>query len=273
MNKRYFQWLSGDNIGKVVEFNRVEEDEDMMFFVFINSDGMEERCNVDFIADIKEKNPIGKYMVEVSDPNNIWHFQETYVGGQEERWEKNEKGQLVCVAPAIPGKRKVVPIPPKPSLDRFGIEYKPTTAATATTNNTAIENDNSIMTTGYVDARTDEERQRDNELYKTATITTSDSTIGVNSYIEYNDIKNENKFDYSNDPVVILAKNAKKHNANIDMQIEISLPSKSLYTMIKNDFENGTETFFDYIISSIDVNSIKDAIRESLKNAYENSEQ
>lgn len=270
MNKRYFQWLSGDNIGKVVEFNRVEEDEDMMFFVFTNSDGMEERCNVDFIADIKEKNPIGKYMVEVSDPNNIWHFQETYVGGQEERWEKNEKGQLVCVAPAIPGKRKVVPIPPKPSLDRFGIDYKPA----STTNNTVIENDKSIMTTGYVDARTDEERQRDNELYQTAVITTSASTfVDTGNYIEYNEIKNENKFENSNDPVVILAKNAKKHDANIDMQLEISLPSKSLYTMIKNDFENGTETFFDYIISSIDINSIKDAIRESLKNAYENSEQ
>ena len=183
MNKRYFQWLSGDNIGKVVEFNRVEEDEDMMFFVFTNSDGMEERCNVDFIADIKEKNPIGKYMIEVSDPNNIWHFQETYVGGQEERWEKNEKGQLVCVAPAIPGKRKVVPIPPKPSLDRFGIEYKP--VSKTVTNNPVIEKDNSIMTSGYVDARTDEERQRDNELSKTAIVTTSNSTIDLVNYIDY----------------------------------------------------------------------------------------
>lgn len=242
MNKRYFQWITGENIGKVVEFTNIEEEDNLIFFQF--NDGT--RCNVDLIADIKEKNPSGKYMAEVSGPDNIWKFEEKLIGGQEERWEQDQNGVLQCVVPYIEPKKISVPIPPKPSLDRFGIN-----------NSTNVtETDNSSV--NYYDTRTEEERNISKSIL---TITTSASTL---------DYKTSN---YENDPVIILAKNAKKHDVNIDMQLKISLPSKSLFNMIQTDFENGTDTFINYMIDSIDINTIKDALKESLLNAYLNNEE
>ena len=54
----------------------------------------------------------------------------------------------------------------------------------------------------------------------------------------------------------------------IEMELNVSLPSKSLFNVIKESFENGDEKLLDYIVQDIDVSSIKEAIRASLSNMY-----
>lgn len=232
---RYFQWISGNELGKIVKLIRYEEEDGIYFLVF-DDNGNEERCNMDLIADKSEKNPIGKYMIELEDPNNPWTFKEEIVGGQEERWEKNEAGELVCVVPKLEGVKKIIPIPPKPNLAKFG--FTESENITDTYNN---ESNTSIST----------------EIIPEQSIQQNNSN---NPIIETN-------------PLEVLMCNAKKHLTNINMDIEITVPSKSLYNLIINEFDDKySDLFFDYIINNIDINAIKNALKMGLKNAFSQSD-
>lgn len=232
---RYFQWISGNELGKIVKLIRYEEDDGLYFLVF-DDNGNEERCNMDLIADKSEKNPIGKYMIELEDPNNPWTFKEEIVGGQEERWEKNEAGELVCVVPKLEGVKKIIPIPPKPNLAKFGFT----------------------------------ESENITDTYNNESNTSISTEIIPEQPAQHN---NSNNIITETNPLEVLMCNAKKHLTNINMDIEITVPSKSLYNLIINEFDDKySDLFFDYIINNIDINVIKNALKTGLKNAFSQSD-
>jgi hypothetical protein len=71
-----------------------------------------------------------------------------------------------------------------------------------------------------------------------------------------------------NDPVKILAKTCKKRDTDIDLTISIKLPSKAVYDIAADEFENGGDKFIDCLIEGVDVNSIISALRNALVEAY-----
>ena len=75
----------------------------------------------------------------------------------------------------------------------------------------------------------------------------------------------------TNDPVYILVNTCKKHDTEISMTININLPSKSTYEFAKAEFENGAEKFIEILKDTIDFNVISDAIKNVLKETYENN--
>jgi len=115
-DNRFFQYLAGDRKGEIVIFDKIEEDEGIMYVCFKDK----ARCNEEFILPLNQKDATGKIMAEIESPNNCWHFKDEWVGRQEEIWELNAEQERVCVQPFIQGRKVIRLIPPRSSIAKFG---------------------------------------------------------------------------------------------------------------------------------------------------------
>lgn len=113
---RYFQFLAGPRNGEVVIFDKVVEEDGMIFVCF--KDGS--RCNESLILPLDSTDYQNQLMAEVDSPSNLWVIETIWVGREEEKWEQGSNGELHCVQPFIEGKRKIIPHPPKKTKSRFG---------------------------------------------------------------------------------------------------------------------------------------------------------
>ena len=77
------------------------------------------------------------------------------------------------------------------------------------------------------------------------------------------------KEDHLNDPVWITLEKSKKIDTEISMNLIISLPSKSLFNVMKESFEDGAKKSIKYIINNIDNTKIKEGLEQALFKAYE----
>jgi hypothetical protein len=75
-----------------------------------------------------------------------------------------------------------------------------------------------------------------------------------------------------NDPVYILMSKSKKIDTDIQMTLTIALPSKSLYNLAKESFEDGGSKVIEYIIENITIKEIKEALKVAIADMYENVE-
>ncbi len=112
-DQRFFQYIDGESKGEVVLFDKIAEEDGMVFVEF--KDGR--RCNEELILPLNDPNK-NKFhlMAEVSDSNNIWTFKTEWVGRKEERWSEPEDrpdGKQVCIQPFEEGKKREIPIPPQ----------------------------------------------------------------------------------------------------------------------------------------------------------------
>jgi len=64
---------------------------------------------------------------------------------------------------------------------------------------------------------------------------------------------------------------SKKIDQIIEMELNISLPSISLFNVITESFDGGADKLIEYIIQDINVDAIKDAIKNSLRIMYNSS--
>ena len=78
-----------------------------------------------------------------------------------------------------------------------------------------------------------------------------------------------NKIDIG-DPVNIMLNKSKKIDTEINMDLTIALPSKELYNIIKENFEDGDIKILEYIINNLNIDEIKTSLKTGLKNMYEN---
>lgn len=74
---------------------------------------------------------------------------------------------------------------------------------------------------------------------------------------------------YENDPIFILIEKCKKKEAQINISVNAALPGKSIYNLIKDEYdEEDLSTFFDILIDNLDTQIIKDSIKKALVEAY-----
>jgi len=71
-----------------------------------------------------------------------------------------------------------------------------------------------------------------------------------------------------NDPVWLMMDKAKKFDTDVEMSVTISLPTKSLYEVAKESFEEGGEKVIEYIINNLDNQKLKDSLKMALREAY-----
>jgi hypothetical protein len=134
--KRFFQYLGGERLGEVVIFDKVEEEDGQIFIVF--KDGS--RCDETLIIPLNQRTYSSELLAEVENPQNIWTFKEEWIGRQEEKYDLNSAGEKVCVLPFLPGRKKITPIPPKPTTSRFGKIDKSTNISSQNNITSAEEN-------------------------------------------------------------------------------------------------------------------------------------
>lgn len=225
---RYFQWLASERKGEIVIFDKIETEDGLVFINF--KDGS--RINEELVAQINEKDASGKFMAEIDSPNNVWKFEESYVGREEERWETNADGEKVCVQPFVEGRKTVKLIPPRPTAPKKSNFGTIDSAVPEISNN--IPNLN-ITTLPQKSAALDDK------------IT-------------------------SMDPVYLTLSKAKKVDTTMDIELTLSLPSIDLYRVLKESFDNGEENILSYIVDNIDTTDIKEAIKESLRVMYNQNE-
>jgi len=204
-DKRFFQFLAGERREEIVIFDKIEQEDDVIYVTF--TDGS--RVNEEFIQDIGVRMYQDKYMAEIEDPSNPWTFETKYTGRQEERTAKDADGKIVIVQPFIEGKKKIIPKPPKKLKSSFG---------------------------------------KINEVSET--------------------VKPVEKKVITDNPVWLMLDKAKKFDTKVDLAITLSLPSKSLYDVANESFDNGGNDVIDYIINHITDTKIKDSLKAALQDAY-----
>lgn len=259
--KRYFQWLVGDDRGKVVELIDITQEDGEYFFNF--DDG--ESCNMSYIcpATNDKKRLVNKAMVEVPGPHNAWRFEEIKMGT------------------FTTAEHEVIDVPPLQDIVGMNGDNSLDKSALGTMNLIPPKN-NPIKGMPLPDIRDylrDEPKPK-REVAANVGVTVHDNTIDhaiINNLAE--DLNPEPRVFTpptrqtvdETDPVHILVKTCKKHESSVDLKISLSLPSISTYNFAKSEFEDGDKKFIDAIANSISVDTVMDALKDALRTAYENS--
>ena len=257
--KRYFQWLVGDDRGKVVELIDITQEDGEYFFNF--DDG--ESCNMSYIcpATNDKKRLVNKAMVEVPSPHNAWRFEEIKMGT------------------FTTAEHEVIDVPPLQDIVGMNGDNSLDKSALGTMNLIPPKN-NPIKGMPLPDIRDylrDEPKPK-REVAANVGVTVHDNTIDhaiINNLAEdpepriFTPPTRQQTVDET-DPVHILVKTCKKHESSVDLKISLSLPSISTYNFAKSEFEDGDNKFIDAIANSISVDTVMDALKDALRTAYEN---
>lgn len=259
--KRYFQWLVGDDQGKVVELIDITQEDGEYFYNF--DDG--ESCNMSYVcAATTDKNMLkGKAMVEVPGPYNAWKFEEIKAGSfttaenehivvppLEDILGQDKDGNLssaVGTKKIIPPKSNPIKGMPLPSVQDYLRRPK----------EEKLPQSSGVIVTIKNDLEEEQVKEPVKEVVKTP------------AHIE--EEKREEKKPIINeyDPVYILLETCKKHDTEISMTVNISLPSKSTYNFAKSELSGGGEKFIEMLVSTLDIKEIEKSLKTALKEAYE----
>ena len=252
--KRYFQWLDGDLAGSVEVLKNITQEEDEYFYNFES----DESCNLRFIGKITGNvgDLKGKAMVEIISPNDPWIAEtittkrvqvmdenagETYVDAPplEDITGASGSGANLDIAESKLGQKKFRaprykgPYFDLPSIDEY------------------MKNDDPVQIAAPVQAAPVQQVIQPVIPVETPKISAVSET----------------------DPVRILAKTCKKHSTEINLTININLPSKAIYNIAESEFENGGKNFVDCLVEDIDIKEIVRSISDALKTAYASVEE
>ena len=76
--------------------------------------------------------------------------------------------------------------------------------------------------------------------------------------------------DMSGSPVYNIVSKCKKRHVDMPLTIGLDIPGKTIYTLIKEEYEDGClNDFFDIIINDLSIDDIRKALREALERSYE----
>jgi hypothetical protein len=239
MEQRYFQWLAGDRRGEILVFNDIIEEDGIQYLTF--KDGS--RINSEFVAEINQKSVDGKLMAEIENPRNAWGFKELSSPDDKPRIEQDWESQTKYEVPTadelahadLTGQSGVVkPVPKKKKIEL--IPPRPTKnkfGKLATSDDMSEKYNDTITTQPKVEQ------------------TTPQKSTGS-----------------SDDPVYIMMEKAKKIDTEVDMSLTISLPSKHLFDVVRDSFDDGDSKALEYIIENIDITEIKEALKAGIKAMY-----
>lgn len=231
----YFQWVNGPKIGNIVKYVGTEIDDGEMYVKF--EDGS--RCNRNYISLLNDSNIENKQVAHISSPENAWNVYYEDIPEIKERYEIDGEGIQQCVQPYIPGRKIKRATPPKfyhvKEIKQFDVEED-------------YGEDKPIL------APIKQESPKDKpQIIK-------ESVIETNKH---------NKHEKSTDnPVHLLCEKCKKVSCELETNMEIFIPTKALYDIAEDSFDNGGEHFINYIMDNLDMDIIKEQIKKSIEELY-----
>lgn len=242
--QRFFQWLVGERKGEILVFDTVVEEDGMIFIVF--KDGS--RINEEFVMNLNETDVSNRMMAEIENPSKCWTFKEIQGIDDKPRIEKDWESQTTYEVPTadeiaqadLTGQTGVVN--PVKKMKKIELIPPPRTRPAivesrfATIVNQVQPAAKEVVTT--------------NQTVVDESVTPSKPSVD------------------SNDPVYIMMEKSKKVDTEVDMSLTISLPSASLFDVVRDSFEDGDSKALEYIIENIDISDIKEALKEGIKSMY-----
>ena len=265
--KRYFEWIAGDDIGNVVALESIEEVEGEIVYTFDDGESVNQRYIspiTDNILDLKEK-----VMVEVENLSNVWRLEtiKPKIYKDESMQEGvevptlhdvvNAEGEGSMVNSNI-GSTKLVPPAMKQrkrDLPRAA-DYKPADVAVSAS---------PTKTDGVIKQLEQPPEPGVNDRWKERG---SEEQPVAYSPEEKIDAQENVRKSSSFDPVVILVEKCKKHPTKISLELTIDLPAKSMYAIAESEFENGGQAFIDHVVDGINTKIIIEELKAALTAAY-----
>ena len=251
--QRYFQWLDGELAGTVETLVDITQEEDEFFYHFASG----ESCNLRYIA--KMTNDVGeikdKFMVEILSPNDPW-VTETISTKRVQVMDENA-GEIFVEAPALEDITGASGAGANLNIEKSKLGTKKYRAPRYKGPFYDLPNIDDYMKDEEIPAPKKPEIQqvqREELVIPTPTATPKISNVS------------------EADPVRILAKTCKKHPTEINLTLNINLPSKSIYNIAESEFENGGKNFVDCLVEDIDITEIVKSLSVALRQAYAEGE-
>ena len=251
--QRYFQWLDGELAGTVETLIDITQEEDEFFYHFASG----ESCNLRYIA--KMTNDVGeikdKFMVEILSPNDPW-VTET-ISTKRVQVMDEKAGEIFVEAPALEDITGASGAGANLNIEKSKLGTKKYRAPRYKGPFYDLPSIDDYMKDEEVPAPKKPEIQqvqREELVIPTPTATPKISNVS------------------EADPVRILAKTCKKHPTEINLTLNINLPSKSIYNIAESEFEDGGKNFVDCLVEDIDITEIVKSLSVALRQAYAEGE-
>jgi hypothetical protein len=70
-------------------------------------------------------------------------------------------------------------------------------------------------------------------------------------------------------PVLQLLRKQKEHPTEITVTMVVNVPNKALYDILKSSFDDADKDIMEFVMQSMDMESVKDAIKQSILSSYD----
>ena len=251
--QRYFQWLDGELAGTVETLVDITQEEDEFFYHFASG----ESCNLRYIA--KMTNDVSeikdKFMVEILSPNDPW-VTETISTKRVQVMDENA-GEIFIDAPALEDITGASGAGANLNIEKSKLGTKKYRAPRYKGPFYDLPSIDDYMKDEEVPAPKKPEIQ---QVQREELVIPTPTAIPKISNVS------------EADPVRILAKTCKKHPTEINLTLNINLPSKSIYNIAESEFEDGGKNFVDCLVEDIDITEIVKSLSIALRQAYAEGE-
>lgn len=227
----YFQWLTKERMNMVSVLDSIDLEDNEFYLNF--KDGS--RCNKKYVRDITQECDKDTIAIQIANKRDLWQVFSEIKGEVKERWEEDANGQKWMVDPGKKGKEVKHFIKPR----SFNEHIKP-----------YYEYDN--ISTNH---------ENINETIISENITPEYNYIAPDTNVKNKNIK-------QNSPIHELCEKAKKTQVSFDTTISLNIPPISLFTVIKDTFDNGEDEFLDYVVENIDSSILRETIKECIYKIY-----
>lgn len=100
----------------------------------------------------------------------------------------------------------------------------------------------------------------DGELLDFEKNTPGQASVGT-AKIKTTPIKQDN-------PIYALLKKQKPNLSDVEISLKLNLPSSELYKVLGESFENAETEIINFIVADLDINMIKDSVKEAIQKYY-----
>lgn len=260
--KRYYQWIpmSSDR-NDIVYLVEIFKDDDITFYKFNDDSVCAESLILPYNASISETKNAA--MVELVDYQCSWKFEKpqslktsNFADVGRENNDNisfdipmlNESYNII--SPVLNGKY-IRPIDINDYIKQEIVE----------TRDMVQTNEDPIIESDICEQLPDIQRVKHSTHIGVYDETNNTSTISV---VENDNINNKNDVD----PIGMLIRKVNKTTSIISMDLSVDLPSKSLFNVINENFDDGADRFIEIILDEIDYKIIKESLKHALLNAY-----
>lgn len=86
--------------------------------------------------------------------------------------------------------------------------------------------------------------------------------------VKTREIKSEPKLVNSESPIFSLLSKQKENWVDVDLQLSINLPPKSLWDVLVSSFDDAEKDILEYVTKDLDIEVVRQSLRNSIKDIY-----